>query len=189
MAETGRSTRVRQQVEKWRDELLDLTGRNKLLRFRPSKMTLEIELPRPQVLVDRLMTGRSRYWSVFLPADGMLGEETSEAESESVYAEAAAAGSDPGIPRVHAEGDLERGSVGMRPPGTSLQTGIHGPGCLDPLPGDRHAAVVRSAHRSETELDSPLLLFPVDLVAEKGREGWRDRAAENEVVVDPRRWL
>ncbi len=42
MAETGRSTRVRQQVEKWRDELLDLTGRNKLLRFRPSKMNQQV---------------------------------------------------------------------------------------------------------------------------------------------------
>ncbi|MGO9447788.1 MAG: DUF4011 domain-containing protein, partial [Solirubrobacteraceae bacterium] len=81
MAETVRSTRVRQQVEKWRDELLDLTGKNKLLRFRPSKMTLEVERPGPQVLVDRLMTGRSRYWSIFLPADGMPASEAAASEA------------------------------------------------------------------------------------------------------------
>ena len=188
MAETGRSTRVRQQVEKWRDELLDLTGRNKLLRFRPSKMTLEVELPRPQVLVDRLMTGRSRYWSVFLPADGMPGEEASEAESESAEA-AAAAGSDPAS-TLYTQKETSKevlsacASLARRSKQEFMDRGVWilylGIGMLrwsDP------------ADRSEAELDSPLLLFPVDLVAEKGREGWRIEPAENEVVVNPALWL
>ncbi len=190
MAETGRSTRVRQQVEKWRDELLDLTGRNKLLRFRPSKMTLEVELPRPQILVDRLMRGRRRYWSVFLPADGMPGEEASEAKHESVYAEAAAAaGSDPAS-TLYTQKETSKevlsacASLARRSKQEFMDRGVWilylGIGMLrwsDP------------ADRSEAELDSPLLLFPVDLVAEKGREGWRIEPAENEVVVNPALWL
>ena len=43
------------------------------------------------------------------------------------------------------------------------------------------------ADRSEAELDSPLLLFPVDLAAEKGREGGGIEPAEMKAVVNPRR--
>ncbi len=190
MAETGPSTRVRQQVEKWRDELLDLTGRNKLLRFRPSKMTLEVELPRPQILVDRLVTGRSRYWSVFLPAEVMPGEEGAEPESESDPAAAAnVEGSDP-TSTLYTQKETSQevlaacASLARRSKQEFMDRGVWilylGIGMLrwsDP------------ADRSEAELDSPLLLFPVDLVAEKGREGWRIEPAENEVVVNPALWL
>ena len=36
--------RVREQLARWRDDLLDLTGRNRLLRFRHTKTaSLELE--------------------------------------------------------------------------------------------------------------------------------------------------
>lgn len=62
--------RVREQVARWRDELLDLTGRNRLLRFRHTKAaSLEIDRPGAQEVLDRLLTGRAREWPVHIPAD------------------------------------------------------------------------------------------------------------------------
>jgi very-short-patch-repair endonuclease len=62
--------RARAQVEKWRDELLDLTGRNRLLRFRHTKTSsLEVVSPSGQEVVDRLLTGRAREWAFHLPEE------------------------------------------------------------------------------------------------------------------------
>lgn len=62
--------RVRQQLARWRDDLLDLTARNRLLRFRHTKTSsLEIDSPGAQEVLDRLLTGRSREWTVFIPED------------------------------------------------------------------------------------------------------------------------
>jgi hypothetical protein len=62
--------RARAQVEKWRDELLDLSGRNRLLRFRHPKIaSLEVVSPTAQEVVDRLLTGRTREWAFHLPED------------------------------------------------------------------------------------------------------------------------
>src|SRR5262249_15749048 len=61
---------TRAQVERWRDELLDLTGRNRLLRFRHTKSSsLEIDDPGAQDVLDKLLSGRSREWRFFLPED------------------------------------------------------------------------------------------------------------------------
>jgi very-short-patch-repair endonuclease len=68
--------RVRAQVEKWRDELLDLTGRNRLLRFRhPKTSSLEIDSPSAQPILDRLLTGRSREWGFHLPEEPAQGAD------------------------------------------------------------------------------------------------------------------
>ncbi len=68
--EPAENARVRAQVEKWRDELLDLTGRNRLLRFRHTRTSsLEIVTPAAQETLDRLLTGRRREWSFHLPEE------------------------------------------------------------------------------------------------------------------------
>ena len=51
--------RIREQVER-RDDLLDMTGNNPLLRFRHKRVTsFEITSPDPQSILDRLLAGRS----------------------------------------------------------------------------------------------------------------------------------
>src|SRR5689334_12134780 len=62
--------RVREQLARWRDDLLDLTGRNRLLRFRHTKTaSLELASPDPQAILDRLLDGRSREWTIHIPPD------------------------------------------------------------------------------------------------------------------------
>src|SRR4051812_24896942 len=62
--------RIRDQVAQWRDDLLDLTGRNRLLRFRHTRTSsLEIDSPGAQEILDRLLSGRARGWNVHIPDD------------------------------------------------------------------------------------------------------------------------
>ena len=62
--------RIRDQVARWRDDLLDLTGRNRLLRFRHTKTSsLEIDSPGAQEILDRLLIGRSHDWAMHIPED------------------------------------------------------------------------------------------------------------------------
>jgi hypothetical protein len=66
----GDEQRIRAQIAKWRDELLDLTGRNRLLRFRHTKVSsLEIQSPSAQEVLDRLLDGRSREWAIHVPEE------------------------------------------------------------------------------------------------------------------------
>ncbi len=190
MAGIGSSTRVRQQVEKWRDELLDLTGNNRLLRFRASKLTLEVESPGAQQLIARLLNGRSRSWVIFLPyeepdLDASSSSDPGTGGSERV----GAAGHDPGSTLVTHKGTAREvlaacAGLSRRATQEFMDKGIWilylGVGMLtwtDP------------ADRGNTEQDSPLLMVPVELVAERGRDGWRLVPAENEVVVNPALWL
>ncbi|RKQ90984.1 uncharacterized protein DUF3320 [Solirubrobacter pauli] len=66
----SREERVRAQLAQWRDDLLDLTGRNRLLRFRHTKTaSLEVSAPDAQTILDRLVDGRSREWTFHIPPD------------------------------------------------------------------------------------------------------------------------
>ena len=68
-----REERVKLQLARWRDDLLDLTGRNRLLRFRHTKTaSLELASPDAQEILDRLLTGRSREWTIHVPPDEEL---------------------------------------------------------------------------------------------------------------------
>lgn len=68
--------RLETQVARWRDDLLDLTGRNRLLRFRHNRVSsLEVSAPTPQAIVDKLLTGRSRELKLFIPEDRVEAPE------------------------------------------------------------------------------------------------------------------
>ena len=54
--------RVRQQLESWRRELINLTRSNRLLHLK-SNLGLQVEFPAPQELFERL----SRGFEVYLP--------------------------------------------------------------------------------------------------------------------------
>jgi very-short-patch-repair endonuclease len=67
----AREDRIREQISGWRDALLDLTGRNRLLRFRHTRTaSLEIREPGAQAILDRLRAGRVREWPIQLPPEG-----------------------------------------------------------------------------------------------------------------------
>ncbi len=60
--------RIRQQIDKWTDDIIDLTRSNRLLNFRPHKLlTAEILEPSWDAVVDGLKDGR--HWDFYLPGD------------------------------------------------------------------------------------------------------------------------
>lgn len=68
--------RVTRRVEEWKQKLVDLTKRNRLLYFRPSKTsTLLIEHPELQTIFERLVV-KGRSWEFWLPPD----EENQDSE-------------------------------------------------------------------------------------------------------------
>ncbi len=166
-AESRGGVKVRTQVETWRDELLDLTGRNRLLRYRPAKTsTLEVDGPTAQVILDRLVTGRSRRWPFFFPVDTEVDSEGAASQDEETgsaeYTEPLA----PTTPSLHTTKrtgkEVRAACAGLSRRATQefMDKGIWilylGVGMLswtDP------------ADQQEKSQDSPLLLVPVQLVS------------------------
>jgi very-short-patch-repair endonuclease len=201
MAGMANTSRVREQVQRWRDELLDLTGHNRLLRFKALKSTLEVQTPSPQLLIDRLLSGRSRWWSVLVPYESDdLSDELSEERVDGGMASpldtlAAAPDSEPAVAwdpmstlvtqKTTARDVLAAcAELSRRATQEFMDKGIWilylGVGMLiwsDP------------ADHSGDMQESPLLMVPVELVPEKGRDGWRLEPFEGEMVVNPALWL
>ena len=60
--------RLRGQVGRWREDLIDLSRRNRLLWFRPTRAnTFELRQPGLRAIHARTMAGGS--WGFFMPAD------------------------------------------------------------------------------------------------------------------------
>ncbi len=76
---------VIEQVTQWRDELINLSRRNKLLYFRHSKTsTFDIEQPGPVEVLARLQIRRSG-WNFYFPPDPPEDDGDGE-EAESIPA-------------------------------------------------------------------------------------------------------
>jgi very-short-patch-repair endonuclease len=152
--------RVREQLSRWRDDLLDLTGRNRLLRFRHTKTSsLEIDSPGAPEILDRLLMGRSREWSVFIPE-----EEPAQAEF------------DPTAARVGL-GPADRRGSAAEPVMDALQRlGVT-------ASGDRvwlSLGALRWHHNGAHV--AALLLVPAEV---EQRSGWRLRLRTQEMLVNP----
>ena len=52
----GRDARVRTAIGTWRDSLINLTGRNRLINFKPSR-TGTVEIPRPSPMMSCRVSG------------------------------------------------------------------------------------------------------------------------------------
>jgi hypothetical protein len=66
---TARDARAREQLHKWREELINLSRTNRLLYYRPTKSsTLEILAPDPGAILRRLV-GPGGSWRFFEPPD------------------------------------------------------------------------------------------------------------------------
>lgn len=62
----GADPRVRQRIEEWARKLIDLSRRNRLLVYKPTKRsTLVFQRPGPDVILERLLDGRT--WSIYEP--------------------------------------------------------------------------------------------------------------------------
>ena len=184
--------RIREQLARWRDDLLDMTGRNPLLRFRHARVTsFEITSPDAQTIVDRLLSARSREWLVHVPDDGT-------ADYSSIY------GNDdegPVVPRLEPTPRAARDGVLYTTKRTAkdviaacaglsrkasqewMDRGVWilylGIGMLSWVDPDRPDA--------ETQ-ESPLLLFPVNLEA-SGTRDWKLLPTDEEAAVNPALWL
>jgi Protein of unknown function (DUF4011)/AAA domain len=185
--------RIREQLARWRDDLLDMTGRNRLLRFRHERVTsFEITSPDAQTVIDRLVAGRSREWLMHIPDDGTtelrsIYEDDSEDSVATLRMEQS-----PPLPRdgvLHTTKrtgkDVVAGCAGLSRKASQewmdrgvwiLYLGIGMLKWVDP-----------GRPEGETQ-ESPLLLFPVKLEA-SGTRDWKLLPTEEEAAVNPALWL
>lgn len=71
--------RVVEQVRHWRDELLNLTRRDRVLYYRATKTaSLLVESPSVTEVIDRLRSARSAGWHFFIPPEPDEDEELEE---------------------------------------------------------------------------------------------------------------
>jgi hypothetical protein len=184
--------RIREQLARWRDDLVDMTGRNRLLRFRHERVTsFEITSPDAQTIVDRLLAVRSREWLVHIPDDGT-------ADYSSIYGDDDEAGVVPRLepsPEVTRDGvlyttkrtgkDVIAGCTGLSRKASQewMDRGVWilylGIGMLTWVDPDRPDAEAQ---------ESPLLLFPVNLET-SGTRDWKLLPTEEEAAVNPALWL
>jgi transcription elongation GreA/GreB family factor len=162
--------RLGRQVEHWRDELVDLSKRNRLLYFRPTRVsTLAIREPGLRDVYARILVPASS-WGFFLPPDP--SQPAPDPPRRRAWDEVVTDKVDPAA--------LQRGLRGLerRSTQTFMDTGLWvlhlGFGMLRwQIPGDPD-----DAH-------SPLLLMPITLERESPREPFRMRRTEGDLVLNP----
>lgn len=173
--------RVRDQVRLWRDELINLSRRDRVLYFRPTKSaTLLIEQPGFGTVLTTLMTW-SRGWDFYLPPDPP--EMVGAVEYDGVF-------TDPIELRRPKPTEL----VTQKPDRKQVESALR---TLERRTKqefmDRGIWVLYLAcgflrwidPDTDNEVKSPLLLVPVELTRKSPREPHRLIMAEEEPVVNP----
>ncbi|MDJ0975512.1 MAG: DUF3320 domain-containing protein [Planctomycetota bacterium] len=173
------------RLDRWKRKLLDLTLRNRLLNFRPTRSSLPLTCPDIHRLEDLLSSGtrfRIRPEPDLMgaedPRDAALERERTGEDPEAAYL---LAEMDDG--RLHADLDeelLEKRLVFIdRAARTSLEEG--GANTLYLALGFLHWYETRT---SETERLAPVLLLPLTLTRAGVREGYRLELADDEPQVN-----
>jgi len=185
--------RVRDQVRRWRDELVDLSLRNPLINFRPTRRsTVEITEPEPAQILDglgSLPTGWGFHYPAEDPDVDPTGRQERDGEDDDRAFSHAPEAEDPhpGLERRPDEllttaptaGDLSQTlhNLERRARQEYIDKGLHvlylGLGMLD------------LRDRDNSHLQSPLLLVPVHLHRESVRDPFRLRPTEVDVVLNP----
>jgi transcription elongation GreA/GreB family factor/very-short-patch-repair endonuclease len=166
----GGRDRLRAQLGRWREDLIDLSRRNRLLWFRPTRATtFELRQPGLRDIHQRTMAGES--WGFFLPPDP-AAPRSDQPPSEPRADELVTDKSDPAT--------IRRGLLGLerRTTQTFMDAGLWvlylGIGML------------RWHGPDETEeAHSPLLLVPVLVERPSLREPFRLRRTEGDLVINP----
>ncbi|CAM3868517.1 DUF3320 domain-containing protein [Nocardiopsis rhodophaea] len=165
--------RVREWLAKQRDELVNLSRRNKLLYFSHSKTgTLEISTPEPPVILDRLNGGRGGgHWLFHFPGQDENGEPDPEPDLRPD--ELLVEGKD--------AAQLERSllSLGRKANQEFIDKGLWvlhlGLGTLE----------WRESADDDRIAVSPLILIPVTIARESSREPFRLRRTEDDPIINP----
>jgi transcription elongation GreA/GreB family factor len=160
--------RVRAQVRRWREELVDLSRRNRLLQFGANRgSTFDLRQPGAREIHRRTMAGRA--WSIHVPPDppGPPGPARPPA-GDALVTDAA----DPA--------DLRRGlrNLDLRAAQAFLDTGLW----------TLHLGFGMLRWRGLDDLEhasSPLLLVPVALERASPRHPYRLRRTEGDPVLNP----
>lgn len=172
--------RIRQQVQAWRDELIDLSRRNKLLSYKPTKSsTLAISRPETATILTRLA---GKGWRFHYP------ELTSEEESDSVLVKAletedteldATLRPDELLVEGRTAKELSRilHTLHRRAASEFNDKGLRvlylGVGIVSWVDGDGQ------------RMRSPLLLVPVSLERPSPREPFRLEGTDDDAVINP----
>jgi hypothetical protein len=163
--------RVKEQVDKWRDELIDLSRRNRLLNYRPTKVsTLAITQPGASAVIARLLASQSTGWRSYEPAVDDKGQPITPPKP---------ARADELVTDATTPQRLNNSLKGLNRRATDefLDKGLHilflGVGMLEWVDVDG------------TAMRSPLMLVPVDLVQTSPGEPYRLSLAEDDPVVNP----
>lgn len=172
--------KVRQQLHRWCEELIDLSRRNRLVHFRPTKSsTLEILRPGPAAVLARLPESGKRGWRFYLPPDpepereeARQGERTSQAPPPPQADELVTSKET----RQEIEGALRllQRKANQEFVDKGLWVLYLGVGILRWIDSD-----------TEDRVESPIVLVPVKLERTNPRVPFQLLRAEEEVVVNP----
>lgn len=174
------------RLAKWKSKLLDLTLRNRLLNFKPSKTTLRVICPDPAGLEDRLAEGKE--FRIRAMPSVMTGSDTREAAvfaarngSSPLDALALDALSRNEIVVEIAEGALEGKLLEIfRAAGTGLEEG--GANTLFLALG---LLQWQESKEAESRHVAPILLVPVTLSRQSVRSGFRLTRHDDDALVNP----
>ena len=174
------------RLAKWKSRLLDLTLRNRLLNFKPSKTTLRVLCPDLAAFEDTLAEGKE--FKLRAKPLMMAGSDTRDA---SVYA--ARNGADP-LDALALDA-LGRGEIIVDAPEDALDarlleifraasTGLEegGANTLYLAFGFLHW---KEEVQAETVLQAPILLVPVTLTRQSVRSGFRLTRHDDDALVNP----
>jgi very-short-patch-repair endonuclease len=165
--------RVRQQVERWARDLIDLTKRNRSLFYRPTKRsTLELVTPRPASVFESLLDGR--VLDIYMPPTGHDGTWTVE---DSV----ASARLNELVSNRTEAGDLLKTlqSLARQADQDLMDRGVQTLyacfGMLEWRESDDASSIVQT----------PLVYVPVSLVRESPRDPFRLQRAHDDILLNP----
>ncbi len=159
--------RILQQIKAWREELINLSKRNRLLFFKHSKTsTLEIKMPASAAVISRLQTNR-RNWQFFMPPDPELDPPRAPAEDELVTQkedQQSLLATLKSLERRTAQEFMDKGLW-------VLYLGVGILRWVDP--------------EEQSVAESPLWLVPIVIRRETPREPFRMSLAEEDAVLNP----
>lgn len=172
--------RVRHQLHRWCEELIDLSRRNRLVHFRPTKSsTLEILRPGPVAVLARLPESGKLGWRFYLPPDpepereeARLGERISQPpppphSDELVTSKETRQEIEGALRLLQRKANQEFVDKGL----WVLYLGV---GILQWIDSE-----------TEDRVESPIVLVPVKLERTNPRVPFQLLRAEEEVVVNP----
>ncbi|RME71961.1 MAG: DUF3320 domain-containing protein, partial [Planctomycetota bacterium] len=162
---------VERRIARWRDRLLDLTLRNRLIAFRPGASgSIPLVVPSPQALFDRLETGGALQLVAAPPKRRRSG---ARGDDRAALARELAAGR---LPVPLAEPELERRlrALGRRARALLREQGA------SPLYVALGLLRWSEDESGEPQRFAPLVLVPVELERASARERYRLRRGEDE---------